>query len=100
DKKDMHTVNLNQAIESTLIIASNEYKYVAELATDLGDIPLVTCYAGDINQVILNIVVNAAHAISDVVKGTDQKGRITVRTRRDGDSVVLTISDTGGCIPD
>ena len=73
DQKEMTAVNLNQAIESTLIIACNEYKYVAEIETDLADIPLVTCHAGDINQVILNILVNAAHAIEDVVKGTTRR---------------------------
>jgi len=100
DQTEMTSVDLNQAINSTLVIARNEYKYVAKVETDLGELPAVTCHGGDINQVILNIVVNAAHAIGDVVRGTDRMGRITVQTRRDGDSIVIRIGDTGGGIPD
>ncbi|HUQ09462.1 MAG TPA: hypothetical protein VM146_04040, partial [Steroidobacteraceae bacterium] len=69
DRKEMAQADLNQAIQSTLVIASNEYKYVAEVETNLGDVPLVNCYAGEINQVVLNLIVNAAHTIGDVVKG-------------------------------
>jgi PAS domain S-box-containing protein len=100
DQKEMAPVDLNQAIRSTLTIARNEYKYVAELETDLGDLPNVTCLAGEVNQAVLNIVVNAAHAIGDVVKGTDSRGRITVRTRKEGERAVITITDTGGGIPE
>jgi PAS domain S-box-containing protein len=100
DQKEMLAINLNRAIESTLTIASNEYKYVAEIEMDFGEIPPVTCYAGEINQVILNIVVNAAHAIGDIVKDSGQKGRITLRTRQEGAFVVVAITDTGGGIPE
>ena len=98
-QKDQARVDLNHAIESTLIIARNEYKYVAEVSTDLAALPLVLCHVGDINQAILNIVVNAAHAIESHAHGAG-KGRITVQTRRDGDSVVVSIADTGGGIPE
>ena len=81
------------------MIASNEYKYVAEVETDLGDVPLVNCYAGEINQVVLNLIVNAAHAIADVVKGTPEKGKIRVATRVLGEQVEIAISDTGKGIP-
>jgi PAS domain S-box-containing protein len=97
--KEMAPIDLKQAIRSTLTIAANEYKYVAELETDLADTPAVVCFGGEINQVILNIVVNAAHAIADAVKGTDRKGVLSVRTRCDGDDVVIAIGDTGGGIP-
>jgi signal transduction histidine kinase len=100
DSKIMTVADLNHAVESTLTIARNEYKYVADLETELGDLPPVRCYLGELNQAVLNIVVNAAHAISDVVAGTDRKGRICVQTRRDGDDVVIAISDTGGGIPE
>ncbi len=100
DSKEMTAADLNTAIESTLTIARNEYKYVAELETELGPLPPVVCHVGDVNQMILNIVVNAAHAIGDAVKGTDRKGRLHVRTQRDGDDVVVSIADTGGGIPD
>ena len=100
DQKEMTPVDLNRAITSTLVIARNEYKYVADVETDLGDIPRVTCRAGDVNQAVLNIIVNAAHAIGAVVAGSDRKGRIGVRTRQVDDSVVISISDTGGGIPE
>jgi PAS domain S-box-containing protein len=99
DQREMAASDLNHAINSTLVIARNEYKYVADVTVDLGDIPAVRCHLGDVNQAILNIVVNAAHAIGDVVKDTDQRGRITVRTRHEDDMVVISISDTGGGIP-
>ena len=100
DQKEMAATDLNQAIQSTLVIARNEYKYVAELELDLGEIPPVRCFMGDLNQVVLNIIVNAAHAIADVVKGTDQRGRLGVRTRQEGESVLIEISDTGTGIPE
>ncbi len=96
DAAKMGEVDLNGSIESTLVIARSEYKYVAELQTSFGDLPPVTCNAGDINQAVLNIVVNAAHAIGDVVAGTEQKGLIKVQTRGDGSHVVISISDSGG----
>jgi signal transduction histidine kinase len=67
--------------------------------TDFGELPRVLCHGGDLNQVILNLVVNAAHAVGDVVAGAGGKGRITVRTRRDGDDALIAITDTGGGIP-
>jgi len=99
DRKEMAQSNLNQAIQSTLVIASNEYKYVAEVEMNLGDVPLVNCYAGEINQVVLNLIVNAAHTIADVVKGTDKKGKIRVATRVLGDQVEISIGDSGKGIP-
>jgi signal transduction histidine kinase len=100
DAKEMADTDLNRAVESTLIMARNEYKYVAELETELGELPPVRCHVGELNQAVLNIVVNAAHAIGDVVQGTSARGRIRVRTYREGDEVVISIMDTGGGIPD
>ncbi len=99
DRKEMTQVDLNQAIQSTLVIATNEYKYVAEIETGFSELPPVNCYAGEINQVVLNLIVNAAHAIGDVVKGTANKGRITVATRAHEDFVEIAIADTGKGIP-
>jgi len=95
DSKTKTRIDLNESIASTLTIARNEYKYVAELDTQYGDLPLVACFPGEFNQVVLNLVINAAHAIGDVVTGTEQRGRITVTTRQDGGDAVIAISDTG-----
>ena len=100
DQKEMAEADVNQAISSTLVIARNEFKYVADLETELGAIPPVNCHIGDINQAVLNIVINAAHAIEGSVAGSERRGRISVRTRAEGDSVVITIADTGGGIPE
>jgi signal transduction histidine kinase len=101
DAVEMAPVDLNRAIESTLVIARNEYKYVADVETRFAPLPPVLCHAGDINQAVLNIVVNAAHAIADVVDGTPARGRITVTTALEGDeTVVVSIADTGGGIPE
>lgn len=100
DQAQKTLADLNQAIRSTLVIAHNEYKYLAEMSTEFGDLPLVPCYLGEINQVILNLIVNAVHAISDVVTDTGIVGKITVRTRLDGDAVEISIGDTGGGIPE
>lgn len=88
-------VDLNKALQSTLIVARHEIKYVAEVETDFQDLPLVPCDGGDINQVFLNLLVNAAHAIKDRGDPGDQKGVIGVRTRLEGDQVMISISDTG-----
>jgi PAS domain S-box-containing protein len=92
--------DLNRALESTLIVARSELKYVADVETDFGPIPPVICHLGDLNQVFLNLLVNAAHAIEDATKGTGRKGKITVRTRRESDWVVISITDSGTGIPE
>jgi two-component system NtrC family sensor kinase len=91
---------LNQAIRSTLVIAHNEYKFVAEIDAQFGELPLVECYLGEINQVVLNLLLNASHAISDVVRDTGVLGKITVRTRLDGGEVEISIADTGTGVPE
>lgn len=95
------SVDLNHAIESTLTVCHGEWKYVAEMVTDFDpSLPPVTCLPGEINQAILNMIVNAAHAIGDMVDdGAKGKGAITVSTRRDGESVEIRIKDTGPGIP-
>jgi PAS domain S-box-containing protein len=92
--------DLNKALESTLVVARAELKYVADVTEDYGELPPVLCHLGDLNQVFLNLLVNAAHAIGDAMKTTGQKGRITVRTRQDADWVEVSVSDTGTGIPE
>ena len=97
--------DLNRAITNTLIVANNELKYVAMVETDLGQLPPVHCHPSDINQVILNLVINAAHAIAAVAArpaagavgavGADSRGTIRVTTRQEGADAVIEIADSG-----
>jgi two-component system, NtrC family, sensor kinase len=100
DSKEMVSADINRALLNTLTVARNELKYVADIETSLGDLPPVVCSIGDINQVFLNLLVNSAHAIADVVQGTGKKGTIQVHTQAEGSTVLITISDTGGGIPE
>ena len=100
DQNEMGPTDLNRAIASTLVIARSEYKPVAEVETDYGQLPPVTCHTSQINQVVLNLVVNAAHAIADKIRRSGAVGKITVSTRVEGERVVIAIGDTGGGIPE
>jgi two-component system NtrC family sensor kinase len=100
DQAQKTMADLNQAIRSTLVVAHNEYKHVAELRTQFDNLPAIPCFLGEINQVILNLLVNASHAISDVVKDSGNLGKLEVRTRLDGNEVEISISDTGTGIPE
>jgi PAS domain S-box-containing protein len=94
-------VDINRAIESTILISKNEWKYVADLTTDFDpELPPVPCVGGEFNQVILNLIVNAAHAIGDVVRDSNRKGSIRITTRREGGWVEVRVSDTGAGIPE
>src|SRR5437763_1928007 len=92
---DPSLVDINDSIRNTLIVATNEYKYVADVKTELGDLPSVECNASDINQVLLNIIINAADAIAEVVGGSARRGVIEVRSWCEVDSVVIAIADSG-----
>jgi PAS domain S-box-containing protein len=100
--KDKTQLDLNHAIECTLTVARNEWKYVAELETEFDpSLPRIACQPGEFNQVILNLIVNAAHAIADVVgKDGSKKGTIKVQTRNCKDWAEIRIHDTGTGIPD
>lgn len=102
DETKKKAVDLNRAIENTLAVARNEWKYVAELETEFDEtLPSVSCFAGELNQVLLNMVINAAHNIGDVVgDGSNGKGTITIKTKKvDEDWAEVRISDTGTGIP-
>lgn len=89
--------NLNHAIETTVAVARSEWNPVADVAWHLDPkLPLVTCFVGEFNQAILNLIINAAQAIADVVgPHPKQKGVISVQTRRDGSWAEIRIGDTG-----
>jgi len=95
DENEIQEADINEGLESTLKIAHNELKYCCEVTTELADLPPVRCLAGQLNQVFLNMVVNAAQAMEN----TDN-GRITISTAATSDDVVIKIQDNGCGIPE
>lgn len=95
-------IDINKAIETTITVARNEWKYVAEMETHFAaDLPPVPCHAGQLNQVILNLIVNAVDAIRQALgERSDAKGKITITTRRQGDWAEISVRDTGTGIPE
>jgi len=93
--------DINKAIESTVAVARHEWKYVSLVVTDLdNNLPLVPCLVSEFNQVILNLIVNAAQAIAAAgAEGLRDKGKITIRTSRTGDWAEIAVVDTGTGIP-
>jgi PAS domain S-box-containing protein len=99
-KKEKTPTDLNRGIENTIAVSRNEWKYVAEMETHYDpSLPLVPCLPGDLNQVILNLIVNAAHAIADVDR-SGERGKIVVRTRQGQHWVEIEVQDTGAGIPE
>jgi PAS domain S-box-containing protein len=99
--ENKQSVNLNELVTNTVTLSRNEWKYVAELSTDLDpDLPPVRCHVHEIGQVFLNLVVNAAHAII-AARGEDgvTKGSILISTRRQEDWVEIRVQDSGTGIP-
>lgn len=99
--EEKQLTDLNNAIRSTVTVARNEWKYHSDLILELDDnLPMVPVIPSDFNQVILNLVVNAAHAVSDKVKDSGKKGTIRISTRQETDEVVIEVTDTGCGIPE
>ena len=94
--RDVVATDLNQCLQNALDVTGGVYKLVAVVETSFGELPPVMCYPQEINQVFLNLIVNAAHAVED----SGKRGVITVKTRVDGDSAVIEIADTGCGIPE
>lgn len=88
EDEEFKLADIHRGIETTLNVVNNELKYKAEVVTDFGDLPEVECIISQINQVVMNLLVNAAHAIENF-------GRITVRTRHGGGQVVIEVEDNG-----
>ena len=95
-------VDFNRCVESTVTVCRNEWKYVADVELDLDpQLPPVYCSPGEMNQVLLNLIVNAAHAIGEKLGGaTNERGKITISTRCHGDWLEIRVSDTGTGIPE
>ena len=100
--EEKEPVDINREIEKTIIISRNEWKYVAELTTDFDDtLSFVPCFQAELNQVILNLIVNAAHAIAETNKDNPtQKGTIRITTRREENWAKIYIRDSGSGIPE
>lgn len=94
--------DINKAIETTITVARNEWEYVAEIKTDFSpDLPMVPCLQDEFNQVILNMITNAAHAIGDVLGDkSSNKGVISITTCMKGEWVEIRVKDTGSGIPE
>lgn len=92
--------DINEIITNALLVSKNAYKYVAELETELSELPTLKVFPGDIGQVIINIVVNSAHAIEEKRTEDDPMGKITIKTSYEEDYIIIRITDTGGGIPE
>lgn len=94
DEAELKSINIHEGIDSTIRLLSSYYStgHIV-LRRDYTDLPPVNCYAGQLNQVWMNVLVNAAQAVSD-------QGEVTISTRLDGNSVAVAISDTGSGIPE
>lgn len=98
--KEKTLIDINRAIENTITVSKNEWKYVSDMVTDFDpSLPLVPCLPGEFNQVILNIIVNAAQAMGEIHDGSDGKGSIKISTKHTGDAIEIRVSDTGPGIP-
>ncbi|MDF3071132.1 MAG: sensor histidine kinase [Polyangiaceae bacterium] len=95
---DLRPANLNKALQTTLTIAHGEYERVADIELHLGDLPLVACHIGELNQAFLNLLINAVHAIED--RPQRGRGRITITSELDHDHALVSIGDDGGGIPE
>ena len=95
-------VDINKALQSTIAVSTNEWKYVATIKTDFDETnPVVPAFHVELNQVFLNILINAAHAVCEVTeRGANGKGEITVATKLLDDHVRISITDSGTGIPE
>jgi PAS domain S-box-containing protein len=99
DADEHSAADINHALETTLTVTRNEYKYVANIETQLSELPPVVCGIGQLNQVFLNLIVNAAHAIEQAGKSAETGGVIRVTTRALPDVVEVCVGDNGCGIP-
>lgn len=93
DENVQSNFDMNQAIMDTLYIAKSQYKYIAEIKLNLSEIPLVSCNGDSINQVLLNLIVNAANAIESL--GSKEKGEILIETSLQNNLIKFSVTDSG-----
>lgn len=93
---ELELTDINEGVQNTVTVARNEWKYAAEMVFRLNkDLPQVPCYRDELNQVILNMIINSAHAIKEHNRGEEEKGTITISTGIEGDTAQIIIHDTG-----
>jgi len=98
--KNKTLADINKAIKTTTTVCRNEWKYAADLTFDLSEkLPMIPCFPGELNQVFLNIIVNASHALIEKNSDSNEKGIIKISTRTDKEQVTIRISDNGPGIP-
>ncbi|MFK8081730.1 MAG: sensor histidine kinase [Granulosicoccus sp.] len=97
DGDEKKEADINRALNTAATVARNEYKYVANLIENFQPLPSVECHIGDLNQVFLNLIINAAHSVSG---HTDGMGKITISTWAESDVVKITVADNGSGIPE
>jgi signal transduction histidine kinase len=100
DSREFVPADINRAITCTLAVAQNVVKYAADVELDLGELPDVECRLGDVNQVFLNLIINAAHAVTERYGVDGPRGRIKLSSRLVGDRVVVEVTDDGCGISD
>ncbi len=100
DNVSKENINLVEIIQNGLIVCKNSYKYVAEMDLQLDPVDNFKGYPGDLGQVFINLIVNAAQAITDVKNNTGEMGRISIKTSQDDQDIFVKISDTGAGIPE
>jgi signal transduction histidine kinase len=99
ESRERVLADVNQLLATAAVVARPEYRHIAELKMQLGQLPQLSCHPGDLNQVFLNLVVNAAHAIAEVQKTNPARGTITMRSTVVDGAVLVGVSDTGCGIP-
>jgi len=97
NESEIEQYDINDALESTLTVAKNEIKYVADVEKQYSEIPLIECVGGEINQVLLNIIVNAAQSIKSQTR--EDRGHIKVKTYADKEYVYIEVADDGPGMP-
>jgi two-component system, NtrC family, sensor kinase len=100
DRREKSPADLNHALQATLAVARNDYASVAEVTTEFGPLPPVLCHVGDLNQVFLNLIINAAHAIGDAVGKGGNMGSIRIKTSQEDEYARIDITDSGTGIPE
>lgn len=96
---DAAAADVNEGLRTTLVVCRNEYKYVADVDLDLNPLPDLVCNISELNQVFLNLIINAAQALEEQVEQGAERGKIMICSRKRGDTIQIEVADTGPGIP-